>query len=463
MVVMADSSAPSSSAPTDPVALLRSRGFVSLLVFAALLGIVVSLIGWAFLELVHALQEWVFFDLPSGLGLESVPSWWPVVVCTAAGVVVAFAIARLPGAGGHVPAEGLKAGGSEPSVVPGVALAALATLGGGLVLGPEAPLIVIGGGVAVFVVKLVKPDAPPTMLSVLGAAGSFAAISVVFGSPIMAAIVIIEASGLGGATLPVLLIPGLIAAGIGSLVFIGMTHWSGLDTSAYSLAPLTLDAFGTPTAGEIMWTIVLGLAAAALVYPIRELGLRTARLVPGRTFVVVVTAGLVVGLLGFAFAEVTDEPANLVLFSGQDALGPLIDDAASLTIGTLILLVVFKSLAWGVSLGAFRGGPTFPAMFIGAAGGIAVGHLPGLSAPVAIPVAVGVMTVAILRLPLSAIVIASLLCASAGPGAAPLIIVGVVVTYLATLAIEGRVGAPSTAADATGQKPAAAAGSSERS
>jgi hypothetical protein len=50
----------------------------------------------------------------------------------------------------------------------------------------------------------------------------------------------------------------------------------------------------------------------------------------------------------------------------------------------------------------------------------------------------GVMTVAILRLPLSAIVIASLLCASAGPGAAPLIIVGVVATYLTTFALEGR-------------------------
>jgi hypothetical protein len=92
-------------------------------------------------------------------------------------------------------------------------------------------------------------------------------------------------------------------------------------------------------------------------------------------------------------------------------------------------------------------------MFLGAAAGIALGHLPGLPTSVAIPVAMGAMTVAILRLPLSAIVIASLLCASAGAGAAPLVIVAVVVAYLTTLALEGRLGA-ATAAEATGQEQA---------
>jgi hypothetical protein len=44
-----------------------------------------------------------------------------------------------------------------------------------------------GRGVAVATVKLAKRDAPPTTLLVLGAAGSFAAISVIFGSPIIGA------------------------------------------------------------------------------------------------------------------------------------------------------------------------------------------------------------------------------------------------------------------------------------
>jgi hypothetical protein len=54
----------------------------------------------------------------------------------------------LAGNGGHSPAFGFKAGGGPPirRELPGIALAALTTLSLGAVLGPEAPLIAIGGG-----------------------------------------------------------------------------------------------------------------------------------------------------------------------------------------------------------------------------------------------------------------------------------------------------------------------------
>ena len=44
--------------PPDPAAILRSRNFVVVLVFAAVVGIIVSLAGWGFLELVHQIQIW---------------------------------------------------------------------------------------------------------------------------------------------------------------------------------------------------------------------------------------------------------------------------------------------------------------------------------------------------------------------------------------------------------------------
>src|SRR5207247_8317639 len=116
---------------------LRSRNFVVILVFAAVIGIIVSLAGWAFLELVHQIQIGVFTDLPNDLGYSTVPNWWYLVVLGLAGLPVAFAIVRLPGNGGHVPAHGLQMGGNEPNMLPGIALAAFATLGLGLVLGPE--------------------------------------------------------------------------------------------------------------------------------------------------------------------------------------------------------------------------------------------------------------------------------------------------------------------------------------
>ena len=64
-----------------------------MLVLAAVIGIVVSFLGWGFLELVHWLQTWVFMDLPHGVGLDPVPSWWALPICTLAGLPVAFAIA----------------------------------------------------------------------------------------------------------------------------------------------------------------------------------------------------------------------------------------------------------------------------------------------------------------------------------------------------------------------------------
>ena len=218
-----------------------------MLVLAALIGVMVSLAAWGFLELVTYIQKWVYEDLPSGLGFKGVPAWWPLPVLAVAGPIVAFAVTRLPGRGGHLPAEGLKAGPpTEPIELPGLLLAALASIGLGLVLGPEAPLIGLATGLAILAVRLAKKDAPDQVLALLAAAAAFAAVSSLFGSPIVAAVIIIEASGLGGPTLPVILLPGLIAAGIGSLVFIGMGTLTGLSSGAYAVAPLALPHYREP-------------------------------------------------------------------------------------------------------------------------------------------------------------------------------------------------------------------------
>lgn len=238
---MVDDETTAAAAPVDPGALIRSRQYRVILVFAAIIGMVVSLVAWAFLELVHGIQVGVYEDLPGDLGFDSVPWWWPLPWLAIAGLLTAIAITRLPGTGGHVPANGLSSGGgpTQPIELPGVLLAALATLGLGLVLGPEGPLIALGMGLGVFAVRRAKRDAPEQLVMVMAAAGSFAAISTVFGSPVIGAVILIEAAGLGGPRLPVVLLPGLIAAGLGSLVFIGLGAWTGLSTSAWALTPST--------------------------------------------------------------------------------------------------------------------------------------------------------------------------------------------------------------------------------
>lgn len=438
---MTDTTPPRDATP-DPLAILRSKSFVALLVFAAVVGIVVSFVAWAFLEVVHYTQRWLFTDLPDGFGWDSVPSWWYLAVLGFTGFPVAFAVVRLPGSGGHVPANGLQMGSTEPNMIAGVMLAAWATLSFGLVLGPEAPLIALGGGLAAYTVRLVKRDAQPQQVTVLAAAGSLAAISVIFGSPIVSAVLVIEAAGLGGATLPLILVPGLIAAGFGSLVFLGMSHWSGLDTSAYSLVPLALAPFNGVTWEEIGWAIVLGLAGACVAFVIVGVGVRVSRLALSTPFVVIPVAGLMVATAAILFEQTTDHGADQVLFSGQDALPGLVSGAGTWSVGALLMVMLCKGLAWGVSMGAFRGGPTFPAIYLGAAGGIAASHLPGLSMTAGVAVGIGVGVVTVLKLPLSAIIIATALTASAGLAVGPLIILGVVAAYLGTLALHGRFGPP---------------------
>jgi H+/Cl- antiporter ClcA len=439
----------------DPGALLRSRSYRALLVFAAVLGVVVSAACWGFLELLHLTQRWVYQDLPSGLGFSTVPWWWPVPVLAVAGLIIAFAVARLPGRGGHDPSEGLKTGPpTTPLELPGVLLAALASVGLGLVLGPEAPLIALGTGLAFLAVQLSRRDVPEQAGLVLAAAGSFAALATVFGSPVVGAVIIIEAAGLGGPTLPLVLLPGLLAAGIGSLVFVGVGSLTGLSSDAYAISPLSLPAYLHPNVGDFLWAIVLSLVAAAVTFAIMELGRGVHRVVEQRIVVLTTLAALVIAALAIAFSQVTGEPTDAVLFSGQEAMNPIVSQAGTISLGTIALLVVCKGLAWGVSLGSARGGPTFPAIFLAIAGGLLASHLPGFGETPAVGVLVGATVVSVLQLPLASIVIA-LLVTQVGAGVAPLVIVGVVVAYIATKALAAR--RPAVAAgsepDRTGTQP----------
>ena len=212
----------------DPVSIMRSRQFIGVLGLAAVVGLVASLAAWGFLELVHEIQDGVYTDLPKGLGFDSTPMWWSLPVLALTGVLVAFAIVRLPGRGGHIPAGGLNPSPTQPIELPGVLVAGAASIGLGVVLGPEAPLIALGGALGLLSVRLLRRDAPPELGALIGAAGTFAGLSFLFGSPLIAAVILIEAVGLGGSRLPLVLIPGLLAAGIGSLVSIGMGTWTGV-------------------------------------------------------------------------------------------------------------------------------------------------------------------------------------------------------------------------------------------
>jgi chloride channel protein, CIC family len=321
---------------------------------------------------------------------------------------------------------------SEGGQLPGIVLAALAALSLGVVLGPEGPLVALGA----LAVRLVKRDAPARVQSVMAAA-----ISTLLGSPLTGAFLLMEASGLSGPLMQLVLVPGLLAAGVGSLIFIGLDAWTWLGT--FSLAIPGLPHIGAPTGGEFLWALAIGAIAVPVGSGIRWLGLFLRPHVERRIVLITPLVGLAVAGLAIAFAAGTGKASSEVLFSGQSDLDPLIAHSASYTVGALLLLLACKSLAYGVSLSSFRGGPTFPALFVGAAGGIALSHLPGLPLVDGVAMGIGAMSVVMLRLPLTSVLLATLLLASDGLAVMPLVIVAVVVAYVASARLAST---PATAA-----------------
>src|SRR6516225_1281167 len=144
-------------APPDPMAVLRSRAYVGLLVVAAVLGVPIAVAAYGFLALVNYLQKELFTHLPHGLGFSTAPAWWPLPMLVIGGVLAALAIRYLPGDGGPSPAAGFGVHPPPtPIQLPGVILASLASLAFGAVIGPEMPLIALGSGLAVLATKAAR-------------------------------------------------------------------------------------------------------------------------------------------------------------------------------------------------------------------------------------------------------------------------------------------------------------------
>jgi H+/Cl- antiporter ClcA len=180
---------------------LSGPAYLRLILLGAAIGIRAALLAAVFVALVHWLEDGLWTGLPDRLGYGS-PPWFLVVGLPAAGAaVVVAARALLPGDGGHRPIEGMGGGPTPLRYAPGVALAALGSLAFGAVLGPEAPLVALGSAVGMAVTLLVHLDSREER--VLAGAGSFSAISALFGGPLLGGVLLLEGSvGLGAAAIP---------------------------------------------------------------------------------------------------------------------------------------------------------------------------------------------------------------------------------------------------------------------
>ncbi|NUR72143.1 MAG: chloride channel protein [Hamadaea sp.] len=399
------------------------RAYLRLILLGAAIGIPAALVAALFLAAVHWLEHWLWG--------EGEPPWYAVVSLPVLGAVIVVLARRfLPGDGGHSPLEGLSTSPTPVAYAPGVILAALGSLSYGAVLGPEAPVIALGSVVGMTVTHFVKLDKQGT--AVLSNAGEFSAISALFGGPLVAGMLLVEGGiGLGARLLPVLL-PGLVAAAIGYLIFIGFGSWGGLN--APGLVVPDLPAYTGVHVGELLIVIVAGVLSAFVVAWVRQLGLRVSTVklpMPA----LLPAGGLAVGLLAL-LARALGANSQDVLFSGQASVG-VVATADSTKI--VLILLATKFLAYAVCLGCgFRGGPIFPAVFLG----VAIASLGVVwfdaSPTLALAAGAGAGMAAQTRLIFSPLLFAGLLVGASSLDAIPPAVLAVAAAWLTTKFLDRR-------------------------
>lgn len=124
-----------------------------------------------------------------------------------------------------------------------------------------------------------------------------------------------------------------------------------------------------------------------------------------------------------------------ILFSGQTGMASLITET-SLT--TLLVIIIGKLIVYGVALGSgFRGGPIFPATFIGVVcGGLAALVLTDLSISAMAAVGIAAAATVMTRLPFTSALLAMLLVGVAGAAIAPFAIIGAVSGFVVKDSVE---------------------------
>ncbi len=266
-----------------------------------------------------------------------------------------------------------------------------------------------------------RPDA--NVSAIIAATGSAAAISTIFGNPIIAAVLFLEILGLGRRQTMLVLLPCLVSSGIGALVFTGLGNWTGLQIGALAIPGLEPAALSL---ADVIWAVPLAIVIAATTWLIFDIGQRVAKRAETHLMTTTIGAGLFAGCCAAVYTLVTGHSAAEVAMSGQATLGPLATDPGAWSTTALVMLFVCKGLAYAVCLGAFRGGPVFPALMLGATfGAFAAAVAPGIEpvSGVAIGMAAGV---AVTRMPVTSVLLAVLLLGDAATSQMPVVILAVV-------------------------------------
>jgi H+/Cl- antiporter ClcA len=432
-------------APAPPAATAETPSPLQLAVLlglAVVVGLLATLGSVVFMVISHGITLLMWTNIPDAANWHTPPGWYVIAVPTVGGALVAAAL-LLPGKGGHAAVKGLSMEPLRLSELPSALLAALATLGFGLVLGPEAPLLAIGLTTGLVASRAIAQRGP-SLGRVLAIAGAFAAISSVLGGPLATALMLFEIVAQSGAVpaaqLVNVLVPGLVAAGAGALLFTGIDSWPGVHETVLSLPKLP--NYPTVRLADLGWVFVVSIAIALIVAFARRASVElAARVSSRRVLVVLLIGGFIVGLAAVVFRAITHDSVDFILFSGENSMGSYVAETSA---GVLAWVILFKGIAYAVSLGAgFRGGPTFPAIALGIAGGVCASIvLPGFDLTPAVVAGVAAGAAAGLRLAFFGALIAVLMAGPAAPQTATFAILASVIGWIVATAFERRASQP---------------------
>ena len=333
----------------------RARTMLLLAPPALIIGVASSLILIVIMKVAAVLQSVLWTSLPSTVGLNASSPTWVILILTLTGIAVGLVIRYSPGHAGPDPAtEPLIGAPVDTAALPGLIIALIIGLAGGVSLGPEHPVMAVNIALAVAVGSRILPRVNTLDWTILASAGTIGAL---FGTPVAAALIFSQTLS-GNADIPLWdrLFAPLLSAAAGALTtsLFFHPHFS-LPIAHYSQMQLA-DIFSGAIVAAI--AIALGMVAVWCLPRLHRLMHRLKHPV-----LILGMGGLIMGILGAI-------GGNITLFKGLDEMQQMAFSQV-FTVSDYLLFALIKLAALVVAAACgFRGGRIFPAVFVGVALGL---------------------------------------------------------------------------------------------
>lgn len=333
----------------------RARTMLLLAPPALIIGVASSLILIIIMKVASVLQAVLWTSLPASIGLSTSSPVWVILILTLTGIAVGLVIRYSPGHAGPDPAtEPLIGAPVETAALPGLIIALIIGLAGGVSLGPEHPVMAVNIALAVAVGARVFPRVNALDWTILASAGTIGAL---FGTPVAAALIFSQTLS-GNTDIPLWdrLFAPLLAAAAGALTTSLFFHPQfSLPIAHYSQMQL-VDIFSGAIVAAI--AIALGMVAVWCLPRLHRLMHRLKNPV------------LILGVGGFILGILGAIGGNITLFKGLDEMQQMaFSQIFSVSDYLLFALIKLAALVVASACG-FRGGRIFPAVFVGVALGL---------------------------------------------------------------------------------------------